>query len=292
MRQGYFSDLHVEPLHEDMRMLKRLLVQFTDRASVQSIIRHAVEISEAHEASVTAQAVLDPASLEVGPVPLGAGDSARELLEHRTKTTRDLLNEACDAFRQACESRRLTFDIVHEQGNAWEMLADRARYHDLTITGQRNVLHHGVLPESDVELLHVVRSGVRPIMAVPPEYREIQRVMICYSDSAESAQTMKRFIQFNLFPQAQVRMITLDYHESVAAHMLESAASYCATHKRKVEIDHVAGRPQDQVLAYAEGWNADLIVLGSSARSYWARKIFGETTQRVLEEATCAMFLY
>src|SRR6185436_12244780 len=53
----------------------------------------------------------------------------------------------------------------------------------------------------------------------------------------------------------------------------------------KVEAKTKAGSPAATIIAMAEEWKADLIVLGSHGRSAWGRAFFGSVSQKVLHAA-------
>jgi K+-sensing histidine kinase KdpD len=48
-----------------------------------------------------------------------------------------------------------------------------------------------------------------------------------------------------------------------------------------------AGRPADVILDTASREDVQLIVMGVQARSAWDRLLFGSTTRRVMQAATC-----
>jgi nucleotide-binding universal stress UspA family protein len=229
--------------------------------------------------------------LDVGPVPVGAGDAARELHEHRIQMTEDVLQAAVQEFRAICEADSIPYEIVREQGNPRTLLGHRARYHDLIITGLRNLFTHGMPPSSGDELLKLVVDGVRPILTVTPETSKIERVLIAYKGSTGSAEAMKRFVQFQLWPGMKVRVVSFGRDRAESEERLVHAREYCLAHGLDVETDCSSESPRDALLPYAMGWGADMLVLGSSSRSYLARKLFGETVLQVLHHADRALFL-
>ena len=178
-------------------MLKTILVGLADIPHSQAATRHAIAIAQRHQSRLTAVTLIDPTKLEVGPVPVGAGDAARELHAHRVHLTEQVLKQAVREFRTACESADIPYDIVQEEGKPLERMADVACYHDLVVTGLRNLFTHGVLPSSEHELTRLVEGHVRPVLAVTPTAPSVHRVLIAYSGSPESADAMKRFIQLD-----------------------------------------------------------------------------------------------
>ncbi|MCL6503967.1 MAG: universal stress protein [Pirellulales bacterium] len=273
-------------------MIKRLLVGLGGTRYTPVAVRYAVELARQFAASITGVTVLDLTRIEaVGSVPLGAGEAARELREHRLEVTRRSIEEDVVEFRRACGEAGLPFEVLQEVGDPFDTFIDLARYHDLMVFGLRGIFEYDVVPDPPDTLARLVQSGVRPLLAVSDVYRPIRRVLICYSGSMESAKTMKRFVQLGLWPEAELRIVTFDRPAGEAQELLAQAAAYCRAHGREPSTEYVPGSPKHQVLPYAQQWDADLLVVGNSARSLLLRRVLGETALEVMHNADRPLFL-
>lgn len=272
-------------------MIKTILVGLGDLPYSQSATDHALELAKLHEARLTAVTLIDPASLFSGPVPIGAGESAKELREHRLESCHEIMEQAVKYFEAACRKSKVPHEVLCEEGEPFERMISLTRYHDLTICGLRNLMAHGVVGDPPNELARLVAGGVRPLLAVGHEYRKIERVLIAYSGSTESSKALKRFVQMRNWPDVKVRIVTFDRDKSRGESRLAQTAKYFEAHQIDVETDLVEQSPKDALLSYAAGWEADLIVLGNSATTYLLRRIFGETALHVLVNADLPLFL-
>jgi hypothetical protein len=105
-----------------------------------------------------------------------------------------------------------------------------ARYHDLMIFGLRSIFEYNVsivdlaIEEPKDTLARLITAGVRPIIAVSDTFRPIQKVLIAYSGSMESAKTMKRFVQMRLWPDAKLKIVTFQSSEDKARRLLHDAS--------------------------------------------------------------------
>ena len=65
--------------------------------------------------------------------------------------------------------------------------------------------------------------------------------------------------------------------------------------RRSVELaklhDAQLGSPKDQLLPEADSWQADLICVGSGARSLLLRRLFGDTSLQLIRNADRPLFL-
>ena len=59
----------------------------------------------------------------------------------------------------------------------------------------------------------------------------------------------------------------------------------------EIETESVVGHPAEQLIHYAEGHNADLLVVGSRGRSRLKRWMLGSVSERVLRYASCSVLV-
>jgi nucleotide-binding universal stress UspA family protein len=272
--------------------IKRVLLGLGGTDYTPVAVQRAVELARRHGAEITGVTVIDEAQLRnVGPVPAGGGHAARALREHRVRVTQERIREAIDGFQDRCASAGVPFRVQQETGEAFALLTSLARYHDLMIFGLRSVFDHGFGVDPRDTLARLVRSGVRPLIAVSREYREIRRVLLAYGGSAGSAKAVKRFVQSRLWPDMQLRLLTCELPAKESETLLDDMAAYCRAHGFEVEKEHSSEAPKSRILAAAAEWNADLVVLGNGARSLWLNKVLGSTTLHVVQNADRPLYL-
>jgi len=273
-------------------MIKSILVGLGDLEYSQSATEHAVELAKRFDARITAVTLFDPDTLSTGPVPIGAGEAAKELREHRVELTREVVSQTVEYFTNACGLAGICYEVLHETGNALEKTIACSRYHDLLVCGLKNLFAHGVTQEPPYELVKLVEAGVRPVVAVTQHFREVRQALIAYSGSIESSKSMKQFVQLNLWPDAQLRIVTFDTRAELGRKRLEHAAAYCLAHGLQPEIELV-NKPigGGGLSAYAAGWGADIIVMGNSAKTFLLRRIFGEIVLNLVADSTRPLFL-
>ena len=66
---------------------------------------------------------------------------------------------------------------------------------------------------------------------------------------------------------------------------------YCQDHGITVETHYSPNPANSEQLSYAHQWEADLMVVGNSARNLLMRKLFGETALHVMRHADRAIFM-
>ena len=273
-------------------MIKRILVGLGSLDYARSATAKAIELAKSHEAELTGVTLFDVERLDdTGPVPIGAGQLAKELKESRLEDAAAIIKAASEHFLTECEKAGVKHSIKHESGDPLASLVSHTRYHDLVICGLRSLFEHGVVDEPPDELAMLVQEGVRPLLAVSDTDRPIKKVLIAYSGSMESAKTMRRFVHMRMWPEAKIKVVTFHEHQTEGETRLAKVKEYFDAHGLSPEFECISKPPLEHLLPCAEQWGADLIVLGNSAKSMLLRRILGETALHVMRYAERPLFL-
>ncbi|HID75417.1 MAG TPA: universal stress protein, partial [Planctomycetaceae bacterium] len=221
-------------------MIKRILVGLAGTPYTPSAIRRGVELAQAHGAELTGVTVVDTTKLDiVGPVPIGAKEAADELREHRHRVAAEHVEQFISQFEQACHEANVSHQVFREEGDAFRLMLSYCRYHDLTVFGLRSVFEYFFEDVDSGQLLcRLICGGVRPILAEATEYRPVQRVLVAYSGSIESAKTLKQFVQLRVWPEATLRIVGFGGRPEDDARRLEEAAHYCHLHGFRSETEY------------------------------------------------------
>jgi len=273
-------------------MLKRILVGLGNLEYARSATAKAIEVAQVHDAQLTGLTLFDVNRLDhAGVAPIGAGHLAKELKDSRLDDVEGVIAAVEVHFASKCEKAGVAYKLRRESGDPLQTLVSLARYQDLVVCGLNSLFQHGVVDEPADELEMLVRQGVRPMLALPDEDRPIRKVMICYSGSLESAKTMRRFLQLQLWPDAALKIVVFGQKKANPETLLADAAEYCRCYGFDPETEHVIDAPQNAILDHADACGADLIVLGNSTKRLLLRKILGETAMYVMRNSELPLFL-
>lgn len=262
----------------------------------ESAIHTAIDLAVRHQASLTGVTVANLAQLKrIGPVPIGAGAAAADMRKHRLTETRDRVAAAVVAFEEACEQAGRPCKVKREERDeAFDFLTSLARYHDLTVIGLRGLFEFGVHGEAHYDpadtMLRLVTNGVRPIIAAGPQPREINKIIVAYSGSPQSAKTIRRFVQMRLWPDATLRLVAFGDDQERRKRHLSHAAAYFESHGLTAEQDYRPSDPKTGLLEAADEWGADLIVMGNSHRTLISRKVLGDTVLHTIKNSDLPIF--
>ena len=156
------------------------------------------------------------------------------------EVTRKRVEEAIEEFETACSEAGVEHCARREQGDPFQLMLSCARYHDLLIFGLKGIFEYGILGDADYKpsdvLTRLITGGARPLIANSDEYRPIRRVLIAYSGSVPSAKTMKRFVQFRLWPDVATRIVTFHDSRQKGELLGAEAAEYCRVHGLEPDV--------------------------------------------------------
>ncbi len=274
-------------------MLKRILVGLAGTSYTPVAIQRAVMLAQAHGAEITGVTVLDSRRVRMlgGTVPL-THEIPVAGCDSRLAITQARMADSIRDFEATCRTAGIKFNVVSETGDAFARLIDLARYHDLMVFGLRSVFEYDFLGDSPESILiRLIGSGARPLIAVTDKFRSISRVLIAYSGSMESATAMKRFVQMRLWPDVELKIVTFHPSDDKAFELLREAEDYCRSHGFRVCHQSNPGDPKVLLLAAATMWQADMIVMGNSARNVLLRKLVGDTLRGTLHDTHIPLFL-
>jgi nucleotide-binding universal stress UspA family protein len=262
-------------------MVKRILVGLGGTPYTESEVRHALELAQIHDAEVTAVTVID----------LGAAAASASLIQHRLEITQRAIDAAIASFERQRTNAAVGGRVIREAGDPFAELVNLWRYHDLTVLAVRSLFEYGVVHDPKDMLLQLISRGVRPILAVAREYRPINRVLIAYNGSMESAKAMKQFVQLRLWPRVKLQIACFELAPAKAQALLKDAGDYCRAHGFTPELLAVDGPPDDELINHATAWNADLIVLGSSARARIFKHLLGDVALQLCTHSAIPLFM-
>lgn len=273
-------------------MIKRILVGLGGTPYGLAATRRAIELARIHGAQLTGVTVLDPSRLtEASPRFTERGWAPVPLDQQGLRVTQESVDAAISRFERRCAAESVPCSVLRETGDPFEKLTEACRYHDLTILGLRGLFAFGIIPEPREGIYRLLARGVYPILSETRECNPVRKAFIAYSGSNHSAHAMQRFVQLRLWPDMTLRVACFEKSREESDPLLGQAAAFCEAHGLSVETERSPLSPREGILARAQQWGADMIVLSANLRSYLLRKVLGDTAAHVIQHADRPLFL-
>lgn len=190
-------------------------------------------------------------------------------------------------LRQTAERLQVRADVLTEKSYAYtipEVVADRARLHDLTVTG---VDAHGLLSEHTIADYVLFQSG-RPLIVVPADYvprLSCDKIVVAWDYSRAAARALADAMPF-LVRALEVTLVAFGDDKEMESSLSRDDVLTALKH-RNVEARYVQAERADRdiataISAFATELAADLLVMGGYGHSRFRELVLGGATRGVL----------
>jgi nucleotide-binding universal stress UspA family protein len=274
-------------------MIKRILVDLSDARRSEGIVRQATELASRHQAELTVEVEpvdIDAADAEGRTQVIAAAGWVRALHRQQVVECRQQIGAALEQLRRLCGVKGIPFSVVERDSDAFRSTLDRFHFHDLFICGTNARFDPACLESGSEELIRLVESGVRPIVAVPDEFRPVTKTLVALSRAGDSVRTLKQYLQLGAWPGAAVKIVTFEGEHDPDG-FLAQATAYARRHGVEAEHEVLAGPMSQELLPHAIDCDAQLVALGNSDHSRLARWFFGGAVMEIIRESDRSLFL-
>jgi nucleotide-binding universal stress UspA family protein len=276
---------------------KTVLVHCNDKARLSRVLDHAAEVAGAFQAHLIGLSVTPPAVIVPAGMP-GAPETV--VVDEHCRVYRQGNPEMKAAFEAAGRARSLPAEwreVDAGARNVADVAIEHAHAADLVVAAQTDRTWAGS-GHLDVADQLVMESG-RPVLIVPNEgkRRELGRkILLAWNARREAARAA-----FDALPllerAAEVKCIWINPQSEETAARDVPAADICealARHGVKCEATE-AVRPYSNVgrtlLASAEDFGADLLVMGCYGHSRLREFVLGGASEHVLKNMTIPVLM-
>jgi nucleotide-binding universal stress UspA family protein len=276
-------------------MIKTILVGVDGSEHARAATRYALWLGERLGATVVGLHVVDIVSIEgsffhdvsgsLGFEPyLDFSSKMREVLHERGK---GLLQEFSD---QASKSG-VRSDTILVMGIVANEIAEQARTADLVVIG-----HRGVNEKFSTGLLgstaeSVTRKCPRPVFISPAEFHPISRPVLAYDGSQRAAAAMHAAAEFCASLSLPLTVLTVAKDRDSGERILHDARKYLAPYNLQSDCVVQSGNGPEQIVAYLRQQGFDLLLIGAYGHSRIIEMVLGSTTEYVLRNSSCPVFL-
>ncbi len=276
-------------------MIKNVLVALDGSEHSRSATEHALWIAERLGAAVTGLHVIDIVSIEGSFLHDISGSLGFEPYLDFSSKMREVLQERgralLDEFAARAAEAAVRSDTVMDVGVIANEICERARTADLVVIG-----HRGVNEKFTTGLLggtaeSVTRKCPKPLLVCPMEWKGILRPLLAYDGSPRSASAMQAAAEFCASLKLPLAVAHVARDEAAGAKTLDEARRYLASYAIEASFYALAGHAPEQIVAAIRDHGPDLLFIGAYGHSRIVEMVLGSTTEYVLRNAPCPVFL-
>ena len=277
-------------------MIKTILVGIDGSEHARTAINYALGLAARLDGRVLGLHVVDIVSIEgsffhdisgsLGFEPyLDFSSKMRGVLQERGKAL-------LEAFADLAAQRHVRADTVLGMGIVANEIVERARTADLVVIGRRGLNERfstGLLGGTGES---VTRRCPKPVLITPLAFGEIQHPLLAYDGSARAASAMQYAAELCATLALPLTVLTVNRDEDQGRRILSEAASYLAPYNIKAELElQQTGNAPERIANFIRERNHDLLFIGAYGHSRIIEMVLGSTTEYVLRNAPCPVFL-
>lgn len=286
--------------------VKKVFVPVQNADTAEAALKAAIAIARRHKAHIDALHIRQRPNVPAGgyyPVGVIFVDEQLSELKEALEAEAARLKEIFDRVMKA-EGVTVVASAVHrddagataswrdQQGILPFDLSAAARVSDLVVFGRGD----GELSYPDANLIEeaIFQSG-RPVLIAPGGKleRTPRRIIVAWNGGREAARALSSAMP--LFEETDAALVLSVGSIPSDLEGPEKAAELLRLHGVKAEAKRrtpdEGGSAEEDLLAAAREWKADLIVMGAYSHSRWRELVLGGFTRKLLKQSEFPLFL-
>ncbi|MBI3783352.1 MAG: universal stress protein [Deltaproteobacteria bacterium] len=277
-------------------MIKTILVGLDGSEHAQTARDYGLWLGRRLEARVVGLHVVDIVSIEgsffhdisgsLGFEPyLDFSSKMREVLHERGKNI-------LDDFAAVAGAAGARFDTQLAMGVVANEIAEAAKTADLVVIG-----HRGVNEKFSTGLLgstaeSVTRKSPKPVFVSTTAFRECANPLLAYDGSQRAAAAMQSAADFCTTLQLPLSVVTVNRDDKAGRKTLAEAEAYLRSYAIKTTFElQQTGNAPERIANFIRERQYDLLFIGAYGHSRIIEMVLGSTTEYVLRNASCPVFL-
>ncbi|MGE0823514.1 MAG: universal stress protein [Candidatus Binatia bacterium] len=277
-------------------MIKHILLALDGSDHARTALRYALWLAERFQATISGLHVIDIVSVE-GPFFQDiSGALGFEPYLDVTGKVRQALHERgqrlLEEFAVTCRERQIAHETALTTGIIANDICEHARTSDLVVLG-----HRGENEKFSTGLLggtaeSVTRKSPRPVFVTPMQFQSITRPLLAYDGSPRASTAMHFAAEFCAALHLPLTVLTVAAREETGENkILEEARHYLSSYGLQLSFSSLVGHANQCIVDCLSQQGHDLLFIGAYGHSRIIEMVLGSTTEYVLRNAPCPVFL-
>lgn len=275
-------------------MIKKILVPQDGSPNARAALDYALWLAGRFGAGLTGLHVVDIVSLEgpflhdlsgsIGFEPfLNFSSKMRETLDARGATILSAFDMACEGT-SVPRSTQLAYGIVARE------ICEKAQLADLVVIGRRGInerFEYGLLGSTTES---VIRKSPKPVLIVPPVFKEPKRPLLAFDGSPNSCKAMHSAAEWAKALDLELAVVVVSQMDEEDA-LLADAREYLDQYAVKASYTHVKDESPVGIERFYKENGHDLIFMGVSHHSKIVEMVLGSTAEHVMRNVDGPLLL-
>jgi nucleotide-binding universal stress UspA family protein len=277
-------------------MIKSILLALDGSEHADAALQHALWLAERLRATVLGLHVIDIVSIEGSFLHDISGSLGFEPYLDFSAKMREALRERgrvlLETFTRRCAERNVPCDTSLGMGIVANEICDQARMADLVVMG-----HRGVNEQFSTGLLgstteSVTRKSPKPVFVSPMRFKEIAHPLLAYDGSQRASAAMHVAAEVASALGLPLTVLHVTREDGTGdGKVLDEARRYLHSYDLALKFESVNGHPHQKIVDFIRERGHDLLFIGAYGHSRIIEMVLGSTTEFVLRNSPCPVFL-
>jgi nucleotide-binding universal stress UspA family protein len=276
-------------------MIKNILVGVDGSEHSRTGLRYAIWFARRLGATVTGLHVIDIVSIEGSFFHDISGSLGFEPYLDFTSKMREALHERgaalLEEFSATCRTEGVRYDTALEIGVVPNEISERAREADLVVIGHRGINQKFTTGMLGGTAESVARKCSKPVLVTPMQFADIQAPLLAYDGSQRASAAMHVAAEVCTQLSLPLAVLTVCREAEQGEKIVDQARRYLASYALPTRTFVVAGHAYERIPAEIREHSYDLLFMGTHGHSRIIEMVLGSTTEYVLRNAPCPVFL-
>jgi nucleotide-binding universal stress UspA family protein len=179
----------------------------------------------------------------------------------------------------------LDFGLIANQ------ICERSKSADLVVMGHRRLGPADIPANPGGIVAGVVRKASGTVLICPVAARELRHLVLAYDGSERSCKAMHAAAELASTLGASLTVVSVSRDPKIGEMRLAQAQTYFEPYRLSVEFFHLSGSAPQEILAFISCTSPDALFLGAYGHSRIVEMMLGSTTEQLLRNAPCPLFL-
>ncbi|HXB29522.1 MAG TPA: universal stress protein [Puia sp.] len=198
-----------------------------------------------------------------------------------------------DQFSKACEKHGIKYKI-HPYEGSWDrdLFVKESRFADLVIISEELFCLDALHVQPNYFMEETLRASECPVMVVPEQFKEIERLAVAYDGGKEAMFALKQFVY--LFPDYVDLPADFVHIKNESGTEIPDQAllnEYTKTHFESLNASRLHFDPKKYFSSWLENRRNVLLVTGSYARSAFSNLFNKSFADSIIANHTCPIFI-